>query len=385
MFTYEMRPRRIALIRPLHDGERQRLELLALQRAVQARARPRRVLEPRPRASGRARPSRRRARARLPAARPRAPRRTVASSRAASSSGSVGVPSRRSVPAILPVSTVSPAQSRMSSAIWNAMPSARPNSPSGPPPAEQARGLEQLPRLQRAPLEVRLDGRVRVVRLRALHRLAAREAERRVGEHRHRSRVAGRRQLGEGAREQVVARRARGGRPVARPGRGAAAPELGAVDQVVVDERRHVHELDRDAGLRPAARRPAARSGRRAAAAAACRRRRAPRRPPRRRGRDAPRPPARAAPRARSRYASSPGVSRIVASVRHSAVPMCRATIPPAEQPVLDVAEPRRPQQPGELVRAREAPHARGQVRVGRAARAAPCPSSGTIRSNQSR
>ncbi len=33
-----------------------------------------------------------------------------------------------------------------------------------------------------------------------------------------------------------------------RPGGGASAPELGAVDQVVVDEGRHVNELDRDAG-----------------------------------------------------------------------------------------------------------------------------------------
>src|SRR6266536_5507791 len=58
---------------------------------------------------------------------PASARRTTSSSRAASRSGSVGVPSRRSVPAILPVSIVSPVQSRMSSAIWNAIPSARPN------------------------------------------------------------------------------------------------------------------------------------------------------------------------------------------------------------------------------------------------------------------
>ena len=32
------------------------------------------------------------------------------------------------------------------------------------------------------------------------------------------------------------------------PGRRAAATDRRAVDQVVVDERRHVHELDRDAG-----------------------------------------------------------------------------------------------------------------------------------------
>jgi hypothetical protein len=50
------------------------------------------------------------------------------------------------------------------------------------PAAEPARGLEQLPRLQGAALQVRLDRRVRVMRLRPLHRLAAREAERRVRE-----------------------------------------------------------------------------------------------------------------------------------------------------------------------------------------------------------
>src|SRR5262245_40547443 len=62
--------------------------------------------------------------------------RTISSSRAARRSGSVGMPSRRSVPAILPVSTVWPAQSRQSSTIWNATPSERPNSPSSGRPLE---------------------------------------------------------------------------------------------------------------------------------------------------------------------------------------------------------------------------------------------------------
>src|SRR5215218_3289663 len=44
--------------------------------------------------------------------------RTTGSTLAASSSGSVGVPSRRSVPGTLPVSVASPEQSRTSSAIW---------------------------------------------------------------------------------------------------------------------------------------------------------------------------------------------------------------------------------------------------------------------------
>src|SRR5919204_4855820 len=65
-------------------------------------------------------------------------RRTTASCRAASSNGSVGVPSRRSVPATLPVSIVSPEQSRTSSTIWNAIPSASPKAPSPPPPSRHA-------------------------------------------------------------------------------------------------------------------------------------------------------------------------------------------------------------------------------------------------------
>src|SRR4051795_4878821 len=41
--------------------------------------------------------------------------------------------------------------------------------------AEQAGGLDQLPSLQRATLQVRLDRRVGIVRLQLLHRLAPRE------------------------------------------------------------------------------------------------------------------------------------------------------------------------------------------------------------------
>src|SRR5205807_7577203 len=107
---------------------------------------------------------------------------------------------------------------------------------------------EQLPRLERAALEVRLDARRGVSSLRPLQRLAAREAERRVGEDLDRLSVAGRAQLREGAGEKIVAGRARGGRAVDRPGGGLAPAEMGAVDQVVVDKRRHVHELDCDAG-----------------------------------------------------------------------------------------------------------------------------------------
>src|SRR5436305_5281590 len=120
--------------------------------------------------------------------------------------------------------------------------------------AEQARRLEQLPRLERAALEVTLDARFGVVRLRALERLAPRERERRARQDADRGVVAGARQLRERAGEEVVAGRPRRGRPVARPRCGAAAAVLGPVDQVVVDERRRVDELDgraRSEGIGP--------------------------------------------------------------------------------------------------------------------------------------
>ena len=68
---------------------------------------------------------------------PSSARRTSSSSRAARRSGSVGVPSRRSVPGTFPVSTVSPVQSSTSSTIWNAIPSNRPKV-GLPPPSTQA-------------------------------------------------------------------------------------------------------------------------------------------------------------------------------------------------------------------------------------------------------
>ena len=207
------------------------------------------------------------------------------------------MPSRRSVPAIFPVSIVEPAQSRTSSAIWKATPSATPYSPEPPPSA--AGRLEERAGLQGAALDVGLDRRRRVVRLRALERLAAREPQGRVGERRDRLGVAGRGELGERARKEVVAGRAGRICAVDRPGGRLAAPEVRAVDQVVVDERRHVHELDRDAGGERRLVARAASRGRRAAAAAACRRRRAPRCRRPRRGRDGSRRCARAAPRAR--------------------------------------------------------------------------------------
>src|SRR5262249_25255106 len=114
--------------------------------------------------------------------------------------------------------------------------------------AEPARRLEELPGLEGATLEVRLDRRRRVVYLRSLQRLGARETKRRVGEDLDCARISGRAQLRERAREEIVARRARGGGPVDRPRGGLAAAEVRAVDEVVVHERRHVDELDRYAG-----------------------------------------------------------------------------------------------------------------------------------------
>ena len=88
----------------------------------------------------------------------------------------------------------------------------------------------------------------RIVRLAPLERLSACEAEGGVREQRDGVAVAGRRELGEGAREEIVAGGPGGSGAVGGPGGGPAAAELGAVDQVVVDEGRHVNELDGRAG-----------------------------------------------------------------------------------------------------------------------------------------
>ena len=80
----------------------------------------------RPRGSARGRRSQRPATSTPSSGPPAIAARTTSSSRAARRSGSVGVPSRRSVPGTFPVWIVSPAQSRMSSTIWNATPSSRP-------------------------------------------------------------------------------------------------------------------------------------------------------------------------------------------------------------------------------------------------------------------
>ena len=59
-------------------------------------------------------------------------------------------------------------------------------------------------------------------------------------------RVSRRGQLGEGAGEEVDAAGTCRPGPVRRPHRGPASPQLRSVDQVVVDEARHVHQLDGD-------------------------------------------------------------------------------------------------------------------------------------------
>ena len=81
--------------------------------------------------------------------------------------------------------------------------------------AEHARGLEQLPGLQRTPLEVPVDGRVGVVALPPLQRLPARERQRGVGEHGDASHVdrrprAPRRRARRGSRPPPAPRRRRG-------------------------------------------------------------------------------------------------------------------------------------------------------------------------------
>src|SRR5204862_7112832 len=57
---------------------------------------------------------------------------------------------------------------------------------------EQACRLDQLAGLQAAALEICIDRRIGIVRLQLLHRLASREAERRVRERRHSALVPGR-------------------------------------------------------------------------------------------------------------------------------------------------------------------------------------------------
>ncbi len=109
----------------------------------------------------------------------------------------------------------------------------------------QACRLEELRGLEGAAREVLVDRGLGATALSALHDLTADERVGRVGEDRDCAAVPGRRQLCEGPREEVDASGPRRFGAVRGPDRGASASQLGAVDQVVVDEARHVHELDR--------------------------------------------------------------------------------------------------------------------------------------------
>src|SRR5207248_77859 len=82
----------------------------------------------------------------------------------------------------------------------------------------QARRLEQLPRLERAAVEVALDARLGITRLRPLQGLAASERQRCPGEEADRLVVARVGELGERPREEVVAGGAGGCGAVAGPG-----------------------------------------------------------------------------------------------------------------------------------------------------------------------
>ena len=129
------------------------------------------------------------------------------------------------------------------------MPSARPNSPSSArrlPSRQAASKSFAVLSVQRSRYSSTVvSGRRRWPRSSAS---PADEGEGRVGEDADPFGVARRGELGERAREEIDAARPRGIGPVGRPGRCSAAPQLRAVDQVVVDEARHVDELDRDAG-----------------------------------------------------------------------------------------------------------------------------------------
>src|SRR6266511_5662519 len=99
-------------------------------------------------------------------------------------------------------------------------------------PAEDAGGLEQPPRLQRAALDVLLDARIGPVPLPPLERFSPDQHERRLGKDGHCAEIAGGGKLRKGAGEEVVTRSGRGLRPVCGPRRRAPSPDLGAVDDV---------------------------------------------------------------------------------------------------------------------------------------------------------
>ena len=82
------------------------------------------------------------------------------------------------------------------------------------------------------------------MRLGPLERLAAGKRQGCGREEAHGLVVARVGELGERAREEIVTCGPRGAGAVRRPGGGPAATVLGPVDQIVVDERCRVDELD---------------------------------------------------------------------------------------------------------------------------------------------
>ena len=165
---------------------------------------------------------------------------------AASISGSVTVPSSRSVPRALPVRSGGPVTSSTSSSSWKARPTSAPKARRcSLVAAEQAGALEQLRRLQPAALQVALLGDAEVEGVVALRQLAAGEGDRGLGEQGDRAGVAGLGEQREGAREEQVA----GGDGAGAAGGGGdrrqAAAQRRLVEHVVVDQRRHVDQLDR--------------------------------------------------------------------------------------------------------------------------------------------
>ena len=177
-------------------------------------------------------------------------------------SGSVTVPSSRSVPRCLPVRSAGPLTSSTSSSSWNASPMRSPNSPSSATfaaagqRAQLAGGAEQPRGLEIAAAQVALTRRLQLPRVLALQQLALDERGGGVREHPHRLDRAAARELGERAREQQVAGRGGDRAPGGGHDRRPAAPQHRGVEHVVVDQRGRVHQLDRN---RRAQRRVAAR------------------------------------------------------------------------------------------------------------------------------
>ena len=134
----------------------------------------------------------------------------------------------------------------MSSTIWNEIAEQPPVVAAAT--TEKAGGLEELAGLERAPLQVLVDRRVGIALLASLHRLAARQTERRLREHGDTFEVTVGRELRERPGEEIVAGRPGRVGAESRPGSRLAAAHAGSVDQVVVHERRHVNELHGRAG-----------------------------------------------------------------------------------------------------------------------------------------